>query len=485
VKPVTPAVAWLGMACAAVLACRSPAPPAPAAPPQPIDLEPRCLSLPFPDEEKGDTPALPASATERRLSPVLRAFVLPAPDGLATLRWVLPSSAFGSRDGARLAATVLAAGEATSDPDGLRAGLVETGIVAKPGLGDDALWLDLSFPAAALPDALATLGTLQRPLPIPAERFETLRREVALQALAETSMPQATADRLLRRVLGAGPSEPGLRDAGPESFGRALASGLRRADAVLLYRGPDDPQDVLALLEKATRDWPRADPDPTPVGFGSSAAEEGSAVRPAIHLVDRPGSRQVELLAAVPTVRRGDPDFASLEMLASLLGADTGGRLFRDLRERQGLAYEIGAEQTDDGTFRVSTRTRPERLVALVQGIEAHLEALSTRPLEDCEASMLGRRMRGRLALEVDEPTRQLDAFVRALRFPGSPTTLDERRASYVSKTARELDAVAARRLTPRPTWVVVGGADAVAPDLEVALPGRPLIVYDANLEPR
>jgi len=224
-----------------------------------------------------------------------------------------------------------------------------------------------------------------------------------------------------------------------------------------------------------------SEPEPQPEQTAATETPAGTA--PAIHLLDQPGARQVELLATAATVGREATDRAALEMLASLLGDPLGGRLFRDLRERQGLAYEIAAEQTTEGDFEVSTRTRPERLGALMTGIESHWAALVQEPIEDCERAMLHARMHGLLALEADEPGSRLDGLVRAWAGPDTPPGLAARVAAYRAVSRKTLESVVRRWLSGPPEWLLVGDASRIVERLREAFPDRRIVVHDASLE--
>ncbi len=56
-----------------------------------------------------------------------------------------------------------------------------------------------------------------------------------------------------------------------------------------------------------------------------------------IYLLDKKGSQQVQILLGIPTIARNHRHWDALTTLAEILGAGSGGRLFQDLRERQGL----------------------------------------------------------------------------------------------------------------------------------------------------
>ena len=476
---------------------------------------------------------LPRETVERPGSVASAGATLAA--GLERLRWATPVSAFASPTHARAAFFVWSLGELSADPVALRQRLRGRGIALSTARLGDRVVLDLVFPASELEAALAAWRTLMAPEAIASERLGPIRRELALLLLAEEAAPGAAARRLRRSLRAGEPAPEPSPGAGPRTteataetgadMGATEATGVTGAQGVLdefdgeslrddmlgalrsesaeaahllVYSGPatnadarfDTIEAALDRLEQAAASWPgpwhATPPGPRADRAGSGetsprAPESGAA--PAIHLLDQPGARQVELLATAPTVGREAEDLPALEMLASLLGDPLGGRLFRDLRERQGLAYEIGAEQTAEGEFEVSTRTRPERLGALMAGIEAHWAALTQEPIETCELAMLHERMHGLLALEADEPTARLDGLVRSWAGPGSPSSLATRMASYQAVSQETLERVARRWLTEPPEWLLVGDASRAVDRLREAFPDRRVVVYDASLE--
>ena len=216
-------------------------------------------------------------------------------------------------------------------------------------------------------------------------------------------------------------------------------------------------------------------------GGGPGAAGHARPGARAITIVDRPDAPQVEILVGWPTVAPDDPAFPTLEAWASLLGGNVGGRLFRDLRERQGLAYIIDAEQSLEGRFVVSTRARHERVVALVRGIEAHLDALTSVPLEPCEVSMLAERMAGEAALLADDPAAWMARSRADVAALGRPRDIADPLTGGTPALRARLESVADAHLRGAPTVVLVGDADWLRRDLAAAAPNRPIHVVEAG----
>jgi len=65
--------------------------------------------------------------------------------------------------------------------------------------------------------------------------------------------------------------------------------------------------------------------------------------RPGVAVEEREGLEQVYVNLVLPSVPADDPEVVTLGILQQLLGEGTSSRLFRDLRDRLGLVYDVGA----------------------------------------------------------------------------------------------------------------------------------------------
>jgi zinc protease len=90
-------------------------------------------------------------------------------------------------------------------------------------------------------------------------------------------------------------------------------------------------------------------------------------------------------------------DRAALEVLASLLSGQ-GGRLFLELRDRQGLAYQVGAYSLDGiepGYFAVYLSTSPEKVQTSLSAIGEQLRRLRDRPVSAADLKRVQRYLVG------------------------------------------------------------------------------------------
>lgn len=131
---------------------------------------------------------------------------------------------------------------------------------------------------------------------------------------------------------------------------------------------------------------------------GSVALPSPPAFEPAPRAVSiRAGQEQARVAVAFPALGLTHPDAPALEVLAAALGGQAG-RLFVELREAHGLAYEVSATVQDGvqpGLFVAGLATDPER----VEEAEARLgetlervrrEGLAAEEVERARAWLLG-----------------------------------------------------------------------------------------------
>jgi predicted Zn-dependent peptidase len=89
---------------------------------------------------------------------------------------------------------------------------------------------------------------------------------------------------------------------------------------------------------------------------------------------------QANVALGMPALPRGDPDRYALMVLNSVLGRGMSSRLFKEVRERRGLAYSVGSSvsrHSDTGMLAVSAGVSPENVREAVRVILAELEKLT------------------------------------------------------------------------------------------------------------
>ncbi len=88
---------------------------------------------------------------------------------------------------------------------------------------------------------------------------------------------------------------------------------------------------------------------------------------------------QANLAIGLPALSRSDPDRYTLMVLNSLLGRGMSSRLFKEVRERRGLAYSVGSSvsrHSDTGLLGIAAGVSPENVGEAVRVILDELDKL-------------------------------------------------------------------------------------------------------------
>ena len=111
---------------------------------------------------------------------------------------------------------------------------------------------------------------------------------------------------------------------------------------------------------------------------------------------------QAHLVLGFQGLALDDPDRFALELLAQILSGQSG-RLFLELRDRQGLAYSVSAMNVEGlapGFFCIYIATAPEKVDQARSGIETELERLLQEPVTTDELEKATRYLSGSHAID-------------------------------------------------------------------------------------
>jgi predicted Zn-dependent peptidase len=234
--------------------------------------------------------------------------------------------------------------------------------------------------------------------------------------------PFQVASRLLARAL-FGPSGYGLPPSGTrESVARLTADGLRRHLEERFRRAPrvlgvagDVPEEDVAAEAGAlfgarppgpAGGAPDAPGDPAP-GGGPEGPVRVAEVRPT-------QQSQVLLGYAAPPI--GHPDHVALKVANTLLGGGMSSRLFRRLRDRDGLAYAVGSlypTRRGRGRLVAHIGTAPRQAAAAEAAMRAVVEGVATEPLPEEELALARTSLAGAFLLDLRTSARR--SFLLAL----------------------------------------------------------------------
>ncbi|MBX6340939.1 MAG: insulinase family protein, partial [Thermomicrobiaceae bacterium] len=122
-------------------------------------------------------------------------------------------------------------------------------------------------------------------------------------------------------------------------------------------------------------------------------------------LISRP-TEQAHLCLAVPGVSYADDRRFAQEMIDAILSSGMSSRLFQEIRERRGLAYEVYAyfrEYADVGQGVVYAGTDPERAQQTVEAVLGELDKLRREPVPADELERTKELRKGRIVMGLED----------------------------------------------------------------------------------
>lgn len=248
-----------------------------------------------------------------------------------------------------------------------------------------------------------------------------LEQKLTLQAIrARQEQPMAIALQQLRLAmypdhpygqpsLGSSESVTSLAQA---DLGRFHAQYFRPENTILSIAGNLALEDALALVTEHFLPWrpallpPQAQPSaPSQSQFPSqpSTSSTPSAIAPSPTCTDTVQDNQQSIvMLGYPTASVRDADHAALKVLFTYLCGGLSSRLFTELREKRGLAYEVSGlypTRRDPSHFLVYLGTAAENTAIAQTLLQAEMQRLAAQPLSDPELSAAKTKLLGQYAL--------------------------------------------------------------------------------------
>ncbi len=237
--------------------------------------------------------------------------------------------------------------------------------VADVSAGTDSTVARLYVLESDLDAGLALFAEILTEATFPEEEFDKGRRRLIAALQEQRSEPDFLArERLYDRLYPdhpygtVAPTEKGLLALTRDDVADFARRRLSFAGATLVLAGAADPAALLAAAARAFG------------GLPATSGEAGFIVPPpprvegfSIHLVNRPGSVQTNLLFARPAIARRSPRFPAAVVANQSLGGGASSRLFHVLREERALtygAYSSLATRVLGGHFGASIDCRTE-----------------------------------------------------------------------------------------------------------------------------
>ncbi len=191
-----------------------------------------------------------------------------------------------------------------------------------------------------------------------------------------------------------------------------------------------------------------------------------------ITLVDRPGSTQSEIMIGTLGPKENEPGYASFVVADQVLGGAFTGRLFRDVREKRGLAYltfsSLYTFANGPSVFYLYGQTQNSSTADTLSALIEHAEKMKTEAPSAAEIETASRFLVGWRALNSGMPGRTANEFTESWAHKQSDDAQEELMKSIRQATPDSVRKVFAEHVREGHFIVVVSGdATSVGPMLQ------------------
>ncbi|MBW4658481.1 MAG: insulinase family protein [Drouetiella hepatica Uher 2000/2452] len=174
-------------------------------------------------------------------------------------------------------------------------------------------------------------------------------------------------------------------------------------------------------------------------------------------------TQQAIVMLGYLAVAVNSPDHMALKLLNTYLGNGLSSRLFVELREKRGLAYEVSAfypTRADVSHFVAYMGTAPENAAIALEGLRHEVDRLRTTPLTDDELQSTKNKLLGQYALgkQTNAQIAQIFGWYETL---GLGIDFDERFQQQVADVTVEIAQEVADRYFIEPYVSLVGSEKA------------------------
>ncbi len=272
--------------------------------------------------------------------------------------------------------------------------------------GPDSLTVAGSALSENLPKLLALIADVAINASFPEDEVRLQQQNRAENLRAERSQPSFLAqEKFAQAVYGSSPyahiapTEDSIRKMDAKALAAFRAAYLVPNNAALILVGRLGAHDALMkTVASGFGAWARKD-------LPAAPKIDPPAPKRQIVLVDRPGSVQADIHVGRLAPVRLTSEFFPLNVGNNILGGGGSSRMFADIRERDGFAYDAHSEYAtnrDAATFAAVTEVRNEVIEPALKEVLEELDRMANQPVSKDELSNFKNYMSGLYLLRLE-----------------------------------------------------------------------------------
>ncbi|MTJ08903.1 pitrilysin family protein [Anabaena sp. UHCC 0204] len=300
------------------------------------------------------------------------------------------------------------------------------------------------------------------------EKLDLDKTQIRGSIARRNDNPNSIASRELRKLI-YGKESPLAR-----TVEYATLDQISRADVLKFYQqyfhpnnlilgivGDFDPQQMRSLIQSKFGDW-----KPNLQIAKNQLPEVTQANLGGVFVVNQPQLTQSSVLIGHLGGKFNNPDYPALDVMNGVLNG-FGGRLFNELRSRQGLAYSVYGMWSPrfdyPGTFVAGGQTRTETTVQFIKSLQTEIKRLQTQNITAKELNNSKDSTLNSFVFNFQNPSQTLSRLMRYEYYGYPADFLFRYQKAITATTAADVKRVARKYLKPEKlVTLVVGNQTAI-----------------------
>ncbi|MEL6495159.1 MAG: pitrilysin family protein [Cyanobacteria bacterium J06623_7] len=241
---------------------------------------------------------------------------------------------------------------------------------------------------------------------------------------------------------------------------------VRPENIIMGIVGDFDRADMIERVQAAFGDWQVDTPPPAlEVPATSQAFDSG------IFAIERPQQTQSNIILGHIGGQLDSPDYPTLSVLNGVLNG-FGGRLFNEVRSRQGLAYTVYGSWSPaydyDGVFIAGGQTQTNNTVPLIESVTQEIERLRQELVSEQELANAKESILNSFVFNFQSPSQTLSRLIRYEYYDYPEDFIFAYQDEVKNTTREDILEVAQEYLQPSQiVTLVVGNVEAMTPSLD------------------
>jgi predicted Zn-dependent peptidase len=237
----------------------------------------------------------------------------------------------------------------------------------------------------------------------------------------------------------------------PDNLRSYTSRHYRTGDIVVAAAGNLSHDDIVKLAEEGLAGLPVGERVPRPLS--TPKAERRLAVA-------NKELEQAHICWGTLALAANDPDRFAMDLLNAVLGGSMASRLFREIRDKRGLAYAVHSylsRHAETGTFTVYAGTRPDNSAQVIELITQEVGKVLESGITPEELARAKDSVEGSIVLGLENTNRRMMRLGGAEAGSLELLSIDEVMEHYGAVSLADVHRVAKATLGGPRTLVVVG----------------------------